>query len=489
MSMEPTYRGYIATTDDALLMFEACRLGVLQRRKRRLSEGERRAIAPGCVFVWDETESGIRRWTDGKRWSPSRVNGCFLVYSELEPRGSEQQQQSMASAHLGMPQVALSDPPPGSGLTKKTLSLFTTQSSKLHLVCYYRKDDAKAARLTTPSQDPYLRGITIPRSLYPDILPEMTQPIGFRAHPAARRRRLSGAPVTILVRGCTSLQPTQHSDSPSYPQSPQPFASYQRHGMGTAQPPLAGALQPPPPLAGVPALAGRRRNSTATNYLTTAMYRHRASVARSAQAPAMLSPIAGPHSAAVSPVAAREQPPTMPPQPPTAAASQHYAHGAYAHGPPPPPYQNAGVPYVSVPAANAYGSSAISSPAAYAGSGAPTPCRSSHGWASESTTRRSSTLVGSDAAHAAYAAASAHAANNPTSSSDGGGSSNDGRVQLPPISELIKSIDRPQPPSFLQPPAACEDVPPAHKLSPQISHVGIQRWHSHSLATAAGAQY
>ncbi|KAF9921672.1 hypothetical protein FBU30_008279 [Linnemannia zychae] len=40
-------------------------------------------ITPGSVFVFDEQESGIYRWTDGKIWSPSRICGNFLVYREL----------------------------------------------------------------------------------------------------------------------------------------------------------------------------------------------------------------------------------------------------------------------------------------------------------------------------------------------------------------------------------------------------------------------
>ncbi|KAJ1886490.1 Gluconate transport-inducing protein, partial [Coemansia sp. IMI 209127] len=81
-----TYHGYVETTDDALRIFEACRRGILMRRNRRLCESERTGISSGSLFVWDESESGIRRWTDGKKWSPSRVNGCFLVYTELHPR-------------------------------------------------------------------------------------------------------------------------------------------------------------------------------------------------------------------------------------------------------------------------------------------------------------------------------------------------------------------------------------------------------------------
>ncbi|KAH6706235.1 Gti1/Pac2 family-domain-containing protein [Leptodontidium sp. MPI-SDFR-AT-0119] len=41
-------------------------------------------IKSGNVFVYEEDSSGIKRWTDGVPWSPSRILGDFLVYRELE---------------------------------------------------------------------------------------------------------------------------------------------------------------------------------------------------------------------------------------------------------------------------------------------------------------------------------------------------------------------------------------------------------------------
>jgi len=76
-----TFYGFVQTTNDALLLFEACRIGKLKRIQRRLSESERLSqVVSGSVFIWDEEESGIKRWTDGKTWSPSRIHGSFLIY-------------------------------------------------------------------------------------------------------------------------------------------------------------------------------------------------------------------------------------------------------------------------------------------------------------------------------------------------------------------------------------------------------------------------
>jgi hypothetical protein len=74
MPME-TFYGLVESTTDALLIFEACRSGLLPRAKRRLLEGERRELRSGSIYVFDEKESGIKRWTDGRQWSPSRILG------------------------------------------------------------------------------------------------------------------------------------------------------------------------------------------------------------------------------------------------------------------------------------------------------------------------------------------------------------------------------------------------------------------------------
>ncbi|OZJ01454.1 hypothetical protein BZG36_05566 [Bifiguratus adelaidae] len=75
--------GSITCAEEALLIFEACRQGILHKTKRRLNETEKKQLRAGAVYVFDEKESGIRRWTDGRQWSPSRITGNFLVYKEV----------------------------------------------------------------------------------------------------------------------------------------------------------------------------------------------------------------------------------------------------------------------------------------------------------------------------------------------------------------------------------------------------------------------
>ena len=82
------WSGWIESTGDALLILEAARRGLIPRVTRRLVDSERKLIASGSVFVFDEVESGIKRWTDGLFWSPSRILGNFLLYRETEKRGA-----------------------------------------------------------------------------------------------------------------------------------------------------------------------------------------------------------------------------------------------------------------------------------------------------------------------------------------------------------------------------------------------------------------
>lgn len=64
------------------IILEQAILGRIRRIRRRMNERERRCIAAGDVFVYSEEESKIKRWTDSRKWSPSRVQGSFMLYFE-----------------------------------------------------------------------------------------------------------------------------------------------------------------------------------------------------------------------------------------------------------------------------------------------------------------------------------------------------------------------------------------------------------------------
>ncbi|KAI9745880.1 MAG: hypothetical protein M1818_000561 [Claussenomyces sp. TS43310] len=179
-----TYIGHVRSPADAIKLFEACRLGLLPRVQRRLSEKERQSIKSGSVFVWDEREAGMRRWTDGKSWSASRVSGSFLTYREMEgKRGggsfapppvrriSGKTPDSGRGSDEDMEMDG--DGPDGyrykpDGLMKQSFSITTSNGQHLHLISYYSRPNSNGVELLQPTQDQALRHIVPVKGMYPE---------------------------------------------------------------------------------------------------------------------------------------------------------------------------------------------------------------------------------------------------------------------------------------------------------------------------------
>ncbi|KAH7925709.1 hypothetical protein BV22DRAFT_411046 [Leucogyrophana mollusca] len=209
---EPPWSGWIETTGDALLILEAARRGLIPRVTRRLVDSERKMITSGSVFVFDEDESGIKRWTDGFFWSPSRILGNFLLYRETDKRGaghrgvrsdpaSDMNEHSQYNVDgIRLEGQTLSRPKGDSsslgvdrhrervlvgsltnsykfksdGLMKKTFSL-TIGGVSQHLISYYKVEDVEQGRLRSPSSLPELASL--------DISPEYLDKTHFRNPP------------------------------------------------------------------------------------------------------------------------------------------------------------------------------------------------------------------------------------------------------------------------------------------------------------------
>jgi hypothetical protein len=193
--VKETFHGYIETTRDALLLFEACKRGIIPRTSRRLQDKERYLIRSGSIFCFDEHESGIKRWTDGLVWSPSRILGNFLIYRELDDKKlarsssadygmmhggatnidgynnnemlrSRSGSLGSSTASYGYPvahdhlrrqrEKALLGSLKNSykfkrnGLIKKSMSL-VVDGVQQHIISYYSKEDVLSNRLETPS--------------------------------------------------------------------------------------------------------------------------------------------------------------------------------------------------------------------------------------------------------------------------------------------------------------------------------------------------
>jgi hypothetical protein len=197
LAVKETFHGYIETTRDSLLLFEACKRGIIPRISRRLQDKERYLIRSGSVFCFDEKESGIKRWTDGLVWSPSRISGNFLIYRELDDKKLARSSStdygaaaanidendydgminsrsrsgslgscvslSSASGYVGAPDLLRRQREKAlvgtlktsykfktNGLIKKSISI-AVNGIQQHIISYYTKEDVLSCRLKTPS--------------------------------------------------------------------------------------------------------------------------------------------------------------------------------------------------------------------------------------------------------------------------------------------------------------------------------------------------
>ncbi|KAJ3416146.1 hypothetical protein HDV05_002791 [Chytridiales sp. JEL 0842] len=209
-----SFFGYIDTPIDALRLFTAAKVEVDQgddhytkqktpnqnvggnsdedggkkrvvgipRIKSRLTNSQRKSIRSGSVFVFNGQESGIKRWTDGLQWSPSRVqSGCFLIYRQIE-RASASAESATSATATNAPQDPDEDLfEPGlaklknsmvvvpQGLVKKTFSM-NFQGTDLHIISYYKKSDVLSGLLPIPSKVEPWGGLQISEEMIQHLL-------------------------------------------------------------------------------------------------------------------------------------------------------------------------------------------------------------------------------------------------------------------------------------------------------------------------------
>ncbi|KAI0070235.1 hypothetical protein K474DRAFT_1670299 [Panus rudis PR-1116 ss-1] len=166
---------------DAHIVFEAVRLKILPLITRRLTAIEREQLGSGNVFVWEEAEhkqGGLERWTDGRRWSQSRMRGDYLFYEEkIETTPEEKEAKAARRARKTLdpfgyqpaPTRRQDRPAKPDGLTKQTYSTHVHVGNsepprKWHIVAYFSGDDY--SRLPVVENYEYLRNIRVPEGVY-----------------------------------------------------------------------------------------------------------------------------------------------------------------------------------------------------------------------------------------------------------------------------------------------------------------------------------
>ncbi|KAJ6463827.1 Gti1/Pac2 family-domain-containing protein [Mycena vitilis] len=176
-------RLHVRNAHDAHVVFEATRQGFLRPITRRLDENERsNLIQSGAVFVWEESDHapGLKRWTDGRVWSQSRMREPYLFYDERTGDGSDFPDPSLQTFRFvdgvtrgGHSSSAVSHQERSTnihhGLVKQAYSAWVvvhpnSAPRKWHITAYFRYDDL--AKIPTVDQDPCLRRIIIPPGLY-----------------------------------------------------------------------------------------------------------------------------------------------------------------------------------------------------------------------------------------------------------------------------------------------------------------------------------
>lgn len=122
----------------------------------------------------------MRRWTDGKSWSASRVSGSFLTYREMEGKrgggfGTTSRRSAGKTPDSGRGSDDLSDDgePDGyrykaDGLMKQSFSITTSQGQHLHLISYFSRPHPNEPEMPQPSTDPSLRHIVPVKGMYPE---------------------------------------------------------------------------------------------------------------------------------------------------------------------------------------------------------------------------------------------------------------------------------------------------------------------------------
>ncbi|KAI9141860.1 Gti1/Pac2 family-domain-containing protein [Paraphysoderma sedebokerense] len=163
MSATESFFGLVDTVLDALILIEAARRNEISRVKSRQNIGP---IRSGSCFLYEESESGIKRWTDKRSWSATRVNGFFLCSRECHIHPNNSKTVSGPDSITASENYFVKN-----GLIKKSFACKLVTGERYHLVSYYKIENSKSAdtELLTPSKAPWFSHIRIPLGLYVSV--------------------------------------------------------------------------------------------------------------------------------------------------------------------------------------------------------------------------------------------------------------------------------------------------------------------------------
>jgi len=242
----------IRSVQDAHIVFHAVMTGLLPMVTRRLDTEERRAVRSGNVYVWEErgrhTEAtgvstqtatifyqsdvlnlqlGIERWTDGIRWSASRVRDEFLLYHERDTGVDIDYGDMDGYGNMdGSASSQLADMRASNRLVKQTYSVFVNTSQgrrKWHLTAYYVP--SSLAQLRTVDDLPQLGGVLPPEGMYTSAK-------------VGKSRALPGSSNSDIHIGSVGMPSQLHPHPPTYAPFPNgPPGAH--HNLGGPSSPLA----------------------------------------------------------------------------------------------------------------------------------------------------------------------------------------------------------------------------------------------------------
>ncbi|ORD97716.1 PAC2 [Hepatospora eriocheir] len=142
--------GYISTKEEAVLVFEAVKLGYLTPVTNRFTPKEKDSITHGDILCFVESPKGMKRWTDGKSWSPSKISGEFLLYTEVPrffSKSAIQKRKRLLGYSCREGEKEISADP--CVLNKKCIN-FIIDGCTYHLINYYRPVLSNNSLLSSP---------------------------------------------------------------------------------------------------------------------------------------------------------------------------------------------------------------------------------------------------------------------------------------------------------------------------------------------------